>query len=106
MGAMHKIEARALVTEEKLEAHKQEVRALWSRTQALEESFPTRAAASEIPKLELALAEQKAKHDALHNRTIEHSMMLDNQTNDLKKHAEKTEGMDNVRSCWRENCPQ
>jgi hypothetical protein len=92
--AMQKVEARALVTEEKLEAHKQEVKPLWSRTQALEESFPTRAAASEIPKLELALAEQKAKHDALHNRTIEHSMMLDNQTNDLKKHVEKTEGMD------------
>mmetsp|Transcript_43427 Transcript_43427/g.86165 ORF Transcript_43427/g.86165 Transcript_43427/m.86165 type:complete len:569 (+) Transcript_43427:56-1762(+) len=92
--ALHKIESRALITEEKLHAHKEEVVPLRTRLQALEEAFPTRAHASEIPKLELALAEQAAKHDALHNRTIEHSMMLDNQNNNFQKHVTKTEGME------------
>jgi len=92
--AMHKIETRALVTEEKLEAHKQEMPPVRSRIQALEESFPTRAAASEIPKLELALAEQAAKHSSLHNRTVEHSMMHDNLSGSFQKHVQKTEGME------------
>lgn len=92
--ATNKIEARALVTEEKLYVHKQELPPLQSRIQALEEAFPTRADASEIPRLEMKLTEQAAKHEALHNRAIEHSMMLDNHSSNFQRHVDKTEGME------------
>jgi len=92
--ATERVEARSLELERMLHVQKQEVGPIRARVEALETAFPTRADAAEIPKLQLGLAEQAAKHDSLHSRTSDHSMRLEKMSSEITHHLSKLESVE------------
>lgn len=92
--ATDRLEARAQELEKTIALNKQEVPPIRARVEALETAFPTRADAAEIPKLNLAIAEQAAKHDSLHTRSNEHNVRLEKISGDISRHLAKIEAVE------------
>jgi len=90
------IEGRALRLEQQVVAARQEQVPYRNRLEALEMAFPTKADATEIPRLSMAISDSNSRHDASFKRAQEHGMRLDKVDNFVKHHAVKLEGLESL----------
>jgi len=88
------IEGRALRIEQNVVAVRQEQVPYRNRLEALEMAFPTKADATEIPRLSMSISDSNARHDASFKRAQEHGMKLDKVDNFVNHHAVKLEGLE------------
>eukprot|EP00405_Crypthecodinium_cohnii_P023939 CAMPEP_0206489586 /NCGR_PEP_ID=MMETSP0324_2-20121206/43364_1 /ASSEMBLY_ACC=CAM_ASM_000836 /TAXON_ID=2866 /ORGANISM="Crypthecodinium cohnii, Strain Seligo" /LENGTH=492 /DNA_ID=CAMNT_0053969365 /DNA_START=38 /DNA_END=1516 /DNA_ORIENTATION=- len=72
-----------------------EFKTLASRVLALEQVYPTKADASELPKLHLMLADTTAKHEGLHSKTQDHHTKLERLDDMVREHMSKLDMVEN-----------